>query len=59
MGREILPKPTGRIFCDIKNLDGSPFQGDPRQVLRRNLQAAHDKGFTFFTAPEIEFFLFQ
>ena len=61
---ELLPwvdpsEPTGRIFCDIKNLDGSPFQGDPRQVLRRNLQAAHDKGFTFFTAPEIEFFYFN
>ena len=61
---ELLPwvdpsEPTGRIFCDIKSLDGSPFQGDPRQVLRRNLQAAHDKGFTFFTAPEIEFFYFN
>ncbi len=61
---ELLPwvdpsEPTGRIFCDIKNLDGSPFQGDPRQVLRRNLKAAHDKGFTFFTAPEIEFFYFN
>ncbi len=61
---ELLPwvdpsEPTGRIFCDIKNLDGSPFQGDPRQVLRRNLKLAHDKGFTFFTAPEIEFFYFN
>ncbi len=61
---ELLPwvdpsEPTGRIFCDIKNLDGSPFHGDPRQVLRRNLKAAHDKGFTFFTAPEIEFFYFN
>ena len=61
---ELLPwvdptEPTGRIFCDIKNLDGSPFQGDPRQVLRRNLKTAHEKGFTFFTAPEIEFFYFN
>ena len=42
---ELLPwvdpsEPTGRIFCDIHNLDGTPFAGDPRHVLRRNLKAA-------------------
>ena len=61
---ELLPwaerdEPTGRVFCDIRYLDGSPFDGDPRQVLRRNLASARDRGFTFFTAPEIEFFYFQ
>ena len=61
---ELLPwvdpsEPTGRIFCDIYNLDGTPFAGDPRHVLRRNLQQAKEKGFTFFTAPEIEFFYFE
>jgi len=61
---ELLPwadasEPTGRIFCDIRNLDGAPFEGDPRQVLRRNLNIAREKGFTFFTAPEIEFFYFN
>jgi glutamine synthetase len=61
---ELLPwadpdEPTGRIFCDIRNLDGTPFEGDPRQVLRRNLGAARERGFTFFTAPEIEFFYFE
>jgi glutamine synthetase len=60
---ELLPwarddEPTGLMFCDIENLDGSPFQGDPRQVLRRNLDTARGKGFTFFTAPEVEFFYF-
>jgi glutamine synthetase len=53
------PKATeARVFCDIHRLDGTPFQGDPRQVLRRQLQAAHDLGFTFFVAPDIEFFYF-
>lgn len=47
-----------RVFCDIHHLDGSPFEGDPRQVLRRNIQAARDQGFTFFIAPDIEFFYF-
>jgi glutamine synthetase len=60
---ELLPwarddEPTGLMFCDIENLDGSPFEGDPRQVLRRNLDVAREKGFTFFTAPEVEFFYF-
>jgi glutamine synthetase len=60
---ELLPwarddEPTALMFCDIENLDGSPFEGDPRQVLRRNLGLARDKGFTFFTAPEVEFFYF-
>ena len=48
-----------RVFCDIHNLDGTPFEGDPRQVLRRQVQAAHDKGFTFYVAPDIEFFYFD
>ncbi len=49
---------AARMFCDIENHDGSPFEGDPRQVLRRNLDKAHEKGFTFMAAPEMEFFYF-
>jgi len=61
---EVLPwgdsKATeARVFCDIHNLDSTPFEGDPRQVLRRNLQAAHERGYTFFVAPDIEFFYFS
>jgi len=47
---------TGRMFCDLVNLDGTPFEGDPRQVLKRNLARARDAGFTFMCAPEVEFF---
>ena len=47
-----------RVFCDVVDLDGSPFQGDPRHVLRRALDRAHDLGFTFYAAPEIEYFYF-
>jgi glutamine synthetase len=46
------------MFCDIANLDGTPFEGDPRQVLRRNLERARERGFTFYAAPEMEFFYF-
>jgi len=49
---------SARMFCDITNLDGSPFSGDPRQVLRRNLDRARERGFSFYAAPEMEFFYF-
>ena len=60
---ELLPwheanENAARMFCDIENLDGTPFEGDPRQVLKRNLTRAHDLGFSFFAAPEMEFFYF-
>lgn len=57
----ILPTDTtmGSMFCDIYNLDGSPFEGCPRNVLRRTLKGAHEDGFTFFAAPEMEFFYFE
>jgi glutamine synthetase len=60
---ELLPFSDGvgtsaRMFCDIENLDGTPFEGDPRQVLRRNLDRARDRGFTFYAGPEMEFFYF-
>jgi glutamine synthetase len=60
---EMLPwgdskAPEARVFCDIHHLDGTPFDGDPRQVLRRNLNKAREKGFSFFIAPDMEFFYF-
>jgi glutamine synthetase len=47
-----------RVFCDIARLDGTPFDGDPRQVLRRNLESARTKGYSFYIAPDIEYFYF-
>ncbi len=55
---EVPEVQVARVFCDIVNLDGSPFQGDPRHVLRRTLDRAHDLGFTYYSAPEIEYFYF-
>jgi glutamine synthetase len=49
---------SARMFCDIRTHDGSPFEGDPRHVLKRNLDRANDKGFQFMVAPEMEFFYF-
>jgi glutamine synthetase len=50
---------TARMFCDIEMPDGSPSYADPRHVLKRTLSTAADKGFTFYTHPEIEFYLFK
>ncbi|MDN4174017.1 type I glutamate--ammonia ligase [Nocardioides sp. SOB77] len=50
---------TARMFCDIEMPDGSPSYADPRHVLKRTLGKAADRGFTFYTHPEIEFYLFK
>jgi glutamine synthetase len=50
--------PVARVVCNVVNLDGSPFEGDPRQVLRRALERARALGFSFFVAPELEYFYF-
>jgi glutamine synthetase len=50
---------TARVVCDIVNLDGTPFEGDPRQVLRRVLDRARRLGFSFYVAPELEYFYFE
>lgn len=50
---------VARMFCDIKMPDGTPSYADPRFVLKRALNRAADMGFTFYTHPEIEFFLFK
>jgi glutamine synthetase len=53
------PPGTARMFCDLQLPDGSPSFADPRHVLQRALTKAADLGFTFYTHPEIEFFLLQ
>ncbi|MCK5010508.1 MAG: glutamine synthetase, partial [Deltaproteobacteria bacterium] len=50
---------VARMFCDIIEPDGTPYKGDPRWVLKRNLKKAADMGFTFYVGPELEFFYFK
>ncbi len=50
---------VARMFCDIVNPDGTPFDGDPRWVLKRQLRRASDLGFTFYVGPELEYFYFR
>ena len=50
---------VGRLFCDIKKPGGEPFEGDPRYILKRNLERAKKMGYNFYVGPELEFFLFK
>ncbi len=50
---------VARMFCDIVRPDGEPFEGDPRFVLRNNLKRAAKLGYTYYVAPEIEYFYFK
>lgn len=50
---------VARVFCDVIEPDGKPFEGDPRYVLRRNLKEAENMGFTFNVGPELEYFYFR
>ncbi len=61
---QILPwsqpqHPVARMFCDILRPGGQAFDGDPRYVLKRNLQRASDLGYTFNVGPEMEYFYFK
>ena len=52
-------KAVGRMFADILNPDGSPYEGDPRYILKRNLRRLEEKGYTFNIGPELEYFYFK
>jgi glutamine synthetase len=48
------------MFCDILTPERTPYEGDPRHVLRRALERASAMGFdTFNVGPELEYFLFK
>jgi len=52
-------KAVARMFCDIYEPDGSPYRGDPRYVLKLNIEKAKQKGFTLYVGPELEYFYFR
>jgi len=49
----------GIMFCDVLLPDGKPFEGDPRYVLKQNLRRAAEVGYTYYVAPEMEYFYFH
>jgi len=50
---------VARMFCDILEPSGIPYEGDPRWVLKKNLMRASDMGFIFYVSPELEYFYFK
>src|SRR6266566_863254 len=50
---------AARVICDVYTPNGDPFPGDPRWVLRRQMERARKLGYTFNTGPELEFFLLR
>lgn len=50
---------VARLICDVYTVEGKPFEGDPRYILRKTIKEAEDMGYTFDVGPELEFFLFQ
>lgn len=49
---------VARLICDVYKPDGTPFEGDPRYVLKKTLKEAADMGYTMYVGPEAEFFMF-
>ncbi|MFC1883757.1 glutamine synthetase family protein [Thermodesulfobacteriota bacterium] len=51
-------RPVARMFCDVLNPDGTPYEGDPRYVFKRLLKKVSDQGYTYYLGPELEYFYF-
>lgn len=52
-------KAIARFICDVYRPDGNPFEGDPRYILKKQLERAAQLGFIYNTGPEVEFFLLK
>jgi glutamine synthetase len=52
-------RPVARMFCDILNPDGTPYEGDPRYAFKRLLKKVAEKGYTYYLGPELEYFYFK
>src|SRR5439155_12846135 len=51
---------VARMFCDIQTPERTPYEGDPRHVLRRAVDRARAMGFDhYYVGPELEYFYFR
>lgn len=50
---------VARLICDVYMPDGTPFEGDPRYILKKVINKAEAMGYTMNVGPECEFFLFE
>lgn len=59
LSRVTMDKKVAMVFCNVYMPEGKPFEGDPRYILKRNLEEAGKMGFSYYVGPELEFFLFK
>ncbi|MCX8083132.1 MAG: glutamine synthetase beta-grasp domain-containing protein, partial [bacterium] len=52
-------KAVAGMICDILNPDRTPYEGDSRYILKKQLEKIAKKGYTFYVGPELEFFIFK
>ena len=50
---------VARVICDVYTPEGTPFEGDPRYILRKAIAEAATAGYSINIGPECEFFLFK
>ena len=51
--------PVARMICDVQYPDGTPYEFDPRYVLKKNIRRAEKMGLIFYVGPELEYFYFK
>ncbi|HSG98477.1 MAG TPA: glutamine synthetase family protein [candidate division Zixibacteria bacterium] len=47
------------MIADIEKPDGTPYEGDPRYIMRRTVEKLEEKGWTAYLGPELEYFYFS
>ncbi len=50
---------VARFICDVLNPDGTPYEADPRHILKKVVAEAEKEGYAFHVGPENQFFLFD
>lgn len=50
---------VARLICEVYRADGTPYEVDPRYVLKKEIENAKKMGYTMNVGPECEFFLFH
>ncbi|MHA1688356.1 MAG: type I glutamate--ammonia ligase [Promethearchaeota archaeon] len=50
-------KKVARFICDIYKPNGERYEGDPRYILQKAVDKAEQMGYTYYCAPEMEFFI--
>ncbi len=54
-----LEHPVARLICDVYTSEEKPFAGDPRRVLKQQMEDAAGLGYEMMAGVEAEFFLFM